>query len=216
MLTKVQSKDYITVYTAKKDIEKGATLTKDMLEESSTPKTGALASLVFTEDPVGKYAQTDISAKDVITKSVIGDTLPFDQEYLYQIPENKQVISVTAGNFASGLSGYIQSGDIVRVYAYGGGTESAQPQELQYVRVLDVTYANGEKDGAISTVLFSVDEMQAEKLVEIENSARIHLSLINRFDTQKSEELLQKQEKILRDLAAQDRLVEQLAEKDKE
>lgn len=203
LLTHMQEKDYVTVYVAKTDIEKGVVLTKEMISEVSTPQSSAFNALVFAEDPVGKYAQTDIEANDIITKSTIGDTLPFDQEYLYQIPEGKEVLSVSLGNYAAGLSGYIQAGDVVRVYTYGGGSEANQPEELKYVKVLDVTYSSSEAKDNITTIILSVNKMQAQKLVSLENTSSIHLALINRFDSEKSEQLLKQQDALLESLASQ-------------
>ena len=194
LLQSFQEKNYVTIYVAKQDIEKGFEITEQMVEEVSTPQSNALAALTFASNPVGKIAQTDIEASDIITKSTVGDTMPFDQDYLYEIPADKQVISITLGNLASGLSGYIQAGDVVRVYTYDGTEDANQPLALEYVRVLDVTYSASGDNQPIATVLLLVDNAQASILVEKENSSSVHLTLINRFDKEKSEKLLAQQD----------------------
>ena len=194
LLQSFQEKNYVTVYVAKQDIEKGFKITDQMVEEVSTPQSNALASLTFATNPVGQFAQTNIKKDDIFTKSTIGDSMPFEQNYLYEIPEDKQVISITLGNLASGVSGYIQAGDVVRVYTYDGTEDANQPLALEYVKVLDVTYSASGDNQPIATVLLLVDNAQASILVEKENSSSVHLTLINRFDSKKSEELLAQQD----------------------
>ena len=57
----------------------------------------------------------------------------------------KQAISVTIKSFATGLSGKLQSGDIVSVIVadYPEDGETTIPAELQYVEIISVTASTG-------------------------------------------------------------------------
>ncbi|WP_432409207.1 RcpC/CpaB family pilus assembly protein [Wukongibacter sp. M2B1] len=67
-----------------------------------------------------------------------------EYDYLENFTGDRRAIAVTLRNFASGLSGKLQNGDIVSVYVadYGDKKETLSPIELKYVEVLAVTLVN--------------------------------------------------------------------------
>lgn len=66
---------------------------------------------------VGKYATADLAVGDYIINTKLSDVPAADNAYLYDLDGSQQAISVTIRSFANGLSGKLQSGDIVSVVA---------------------------------------------------------------------------------------------------
>lgn len=136
-----------------------------------------------------------------------------ENAYLYSLDGTKQAISVTIKSFATGLSGKLQSGDIVSVIVadYLESGETIVPPELQYVEIISVTASTGydantgedaaedEKD-LPSTVTFLVLPEQAKVLAELEQDSKIHLALVYRGTQDAAAEFI----------AAQDALIEEL------
>ena len=94
---------------------------------------------------VGKYATADLAVGDYIINTKISDVPAADNAYLYDLDGSQQAISVTIRSFANGLSGKLQSGDIVSVVApdYKQQGQTVIPPELQYVEVISVTASTG-------------------------------------------------------------------------
>lgn len=84
---------------------------------------------------VGKYATADLAVGDYIINTKLSDVPAADNAYLYDLDGSQQAISVTIRSFANGLSGKLQSGDIVSVVApdYKQQGQTVIPPELQYV-----------------------------------------------------------------------------------
>ena len=87
---------------------------------------------------VGKYAVSDLSTGDYILPSKLSDAPAAENAYLYNLDGTKQAMSVTIKSFATGLSGKLQSGDIVSVIVanYMDTGETVIPPELQYVEII--------------------------------------------------------------------------------
>ncbi len=123
----------------------------------------------------------------------------------------KQAISVTIKSFAVGLSGKLESGDIVTVIVadYQGKGETAIPPELQYVEVISVTASSGydantgevvDEKELPSTVTLLVTTEQAKVLAELEQDSELHLALVYRGTPENAAKFI----------AAQDALIEEL------
>ena len=69
------------------------------------------------ESAVGKYATADLAVGDYIISSKLSDAPAAENAYLYSLDGSQQAISVSIKSFAEGLSGKLQSGDIVSVIA---------------------------------------------------------------------------------------------------
>ena len=180
-----------------KDIKEGDEITAEMVQ---TVEVGAynLPQNLMTDkkEIVGKYATADLAVENA---------------YLYNLDGKKQAISVTIKSFATGLSGKLESGDIVTVIVadYQGKGETAIPPELQYVEVISVTASSGydantgevvDEKELPSTVTLLVTTEQAKVLAELEQDSELHLALVYRGTPENAAKFI----------AAQDALIEEL------
>lgn len=195
-----------------KDIKEGDEITAEMVQ---TVEVGAynLPQNLMTDkkEVVGKYATADLAAGDYILSSKLSAVPAAENAYLYNLDGTKQAISVTIKSFAVGLSGKLESGDIVTVIVadYQGKGETAIPPELQYVEVISVTASSGydANTGEVvddkelpSTVTLLVTTEQAKVLAELEQDSELHLALVYRGTPENAAKFI----------AAQDALIEEL------
>lgn len=195
-----------------KDIKEGDEITADMVQ---TVEVGAynLPQNLMTDkkEVVGKYATADLAAGDYILSSKLSAVPAAENAYLYNLDGKKQAISVTIKSFATGLSGKLESGDIVTVIVadYQGKGETAIPPELQYVEVISVTASSGydantgevvDEKELPSTVTLLVTTEQAKVLAELEQDSELHLALVYRGTSENAAKFI----------AAQDALIEEL------
>ena len=195
-----------------KDIKEGDEITAEMVQ---TVEVGAynLPQNLMTDkkEVVGKYATADLVAGDYILSSKLSTVPAAENAYLYNLDGKKQAISVTIKSFATGLSGKLESGDIVTVIVadYQGKGETAIPPELQYVEVISVTASSGydantgevvdEKELPSTVTLLATTE-QAKVLAELEQDSELHLALVYRGTPENAAKFI----------AAQDALIEEL------
>lgn len=195
-----------------KDIKEGDEITAEMIQ---TVEVGAynLPQNLMTDkkEVVGKYATADLVAGDYILSSKLSAVPAAENAYLYNLDGTKQAISVTIKSFATGLSGKLESGDIVTVIVadYQGKGETAIPPELQYVEVISVTASSGydantgevvDEKELPSTVTLLVTTEQAKVLAELEQDSELHLALVYRGTPENAAKFI----------AAQDALIEEL------
>lgn len=175
-----------------KDIHAGELITKDMVTTAEVGSYNLPSGLMTAKDNVvGKYAKADLAVGDYILAAKLSDAPAAENAYLYNLDGTKQAISVTIKSFATGLSGKLQSGDIVSVIVadYPEDGETTIPAELQYVEIISVTAstgydantgeATGEEKELPSTVTFLVLPEQAKVLAELEQVAKLHLPACN-------------------------------------
>lgn len=194
------------------DIKEGDEITAEMVQ---TVEVGAynLPQNLMTDkkEVVGKYATADLAAGDYILSSKLSAVPAAENAYLYNLDGTKQAISVTIKSFATGLSGKLESGDIVTVIVadYQGKGETAIPPELQYVEVISVTASSGydantgevvDEKELPSTVTLLVTTEQAKVLAELEQDSELHLALVYRGTLENAAKFI----------AAQDALIEEL------
>ena len=195
-----------------KDIKEGDEITAEMVQ---TVEVGAynLPQNLMTDkkEVVGKYATADLAAGDYILSSKLSAVPAAENAYLYNLDGTKQAISVTIKSFATGLSGKLESGDIVTIIVadYQGKGETAIPPELQYVEVISVTASSGydantgevvDEKELPSTVTLLVTTEQAKVLAELEQDSELHLALVYRGTPENAAKFI----------AAQDALIEEL------
>ena len=195
-----------------KDIKEGDEITAEMVQ---TVEVGAynLPQNLMTDkkEVVGKYATADLAAGDYILSSKLSAVPAAENAYLYNLDGKKQAISVTIKSFATGLSGKLESGDIVTVIVadYQGKGETAIPPELQYVEVISVTASSGydantgevvDEKELPSPVTLLVTTEQAKVLAELEQDSELHLALVYRGTPENAAKFI----------AAQDALIEEL------
>ena len=194
------------------DIKEGDEITAEMVQ---TVEVGAynLPQNLMTDkkEVIGKYATADLVTGDYILSSKLSAVPAAENAYLYNLDGTKQAISVTIKSFATGLSGKLESGDIVTVIVadYQGKGETAIPPELQYVEVISVTASSGydantgevvDEKELPSTVTLLVTTEQAKVLAELEQDSELHLALVYRGTPENAAKFI----------AAQDALIEEL------
>lgn len=167
------------------------------------------------ENVVGKYAAADLAVGDYILGAKLSDVPAADNTYLYSLDGTQQAMSVTIKSFSTGLSGKLQSGDVVSVIAPDFRKQGATviPPELKYVEVISVTASSGydantgenpEEDGdereLPSTVTLLVAPEQSKLLAELEAEGKLHLSLVYRGTKENAAQFLATQSETLLEL----------------
>lgn len=198
-----------------KDIKEGDEITAEMVQ---TVEVGAynLPQNLMTDkkEVVGKYATADLVAGDYILSSKLSAVPAAENAYLYNLDGTKQAISVTIKSFATGLSGKLESGDIVTVIVadYQGKGETAIPPELQYVEVISVTASSGydantgevvDEKELPSTVTLLVTTEQAKVLAELEQDSELHLALVYRGTSENAAKFIAAQDALIKELYAE-------------
>ena len=198
-----------------KDIKEGDEITAEMIQ---TVEVGAynLPQNLMTDkkEVVGKYATADLAAGDYILSSKLSAVPAAENAYLYNLDGKKQAISVTIKSFATGLSGKLESGDIVTVIVadYQGKGETAIPPELQYVEVISVTASSGydantgevvDEKELPSTVTLLVTTEQAKVLAELEQDSELHLALVYRGTPENAAKFIAAQDALIKELYAE-------------
>ena len=198
-----------------KDIQEGDEITAEMVQ---TVEVGAynLPQNLMTDkkEVVGKYATADLAAGDYILSSKLSAVPAAENAYLYNLDGTKQAISVTIKSFAVGLSGKLESGDIVTVIVadYQGKGETAIPPELQYVEVISVTASSGydantgevvDEKELPSTVTLLVTTEQAKVLAELEQDSELHLALVYRGTPENAAKFIAAQDALIKELYAE-------------
>lgn len=161
---------------------------------------------------IGKFASADLAVGDYIIASKIADEPAAENAYLYNLTGEKQAMSISLKAFANGLSGKLQSGDIVSVIApdYKKQGATVIPPELQYVEVIAVTATSGYDANTDSqtdvnadekelpgTVTLLVTPEQSKILAELEADGKAHLSLVYRGEGTESASFITAQEAVL-------------------
>lgn len=201
--------DTTVVLRLKEDVNQGAQLTEDHLEEVKV-NTAALPAGVLTDAAqiVGKYAVSNLYAGDCLTEDKISDNADSAEDIFASLDGNKIAVSVPIPTFAAGLSGKLQNGDIISlIFVDKDGNESVIPPELQYVKVITATTAGGidkediikNEDGSFeipSTVTVLVNSEQALLLAKYEAEGKIQAALVFRGEKEKADEFLAKQDSV--------------------
>lgn len=197
------------------EIKEGDEITAEMVQ---TVEVGAynLPQNLMTDkkEVVGKYATADLAAGDYILSSKLSAVPAAENAYLYNLDGTKQAISVTIKSFAVGLSGKLESGDIVTVIVadYQGKGETAIPPELQYVEVISVTASSGydantgevvDEKELPSTVTLLVTTEQAKVLAELEQDSELHLALVYRGTPENAAKFIAAQDALIGELYAE-------------
>lgn len=195
-----------------KDIKAGDEITKDMIQIVEVGGFGLPDNVIHqSETVIGKYAKADLSVGDYILNTKLSATPASENAYLYSLDGSKQAMSITIKSFATGLSGKLQSGDIVSVIApgYKKQGQTVIPAELKYVVVISVTASSGydantgeaksEKDERElpSTVTLLVSPEQSRVLAELEADGKLHLSLVYRGTPTNTAKFIEAQDKVI-------------------
>lgn len=198
-----------------KEIKVGEIITQDKVKTVEVGGYNLPENVIRTKaNAVGTYALADLSIGDYILNTKVSKTPSAENAYLYHLDGSKQAISITIKSFANGLSGKLQSGDIVSVIApdYKKQGATVIPPELKYVEVISVTASNGydantgeqetskDEKELPSTVTLLVTPEQGNLLASLESDGKTHLSLVYRGEESNVKKFLEMQSKVLEQL----------------
>lgn len=200
-----------------KEIKSGDEITKDMIQIVEVGGYNLPDNIIRTKETViGKYAVSDLGIGDYILNTKLSDIPAAENVYLYNLDGSKQAISITIKTFANGLSGKLQSGDIVSVIApdYKKQGETVIPAELKYVEVVSVTASSGydantgeqiveDERELPSTITLLVSPEQGNILAELEADSKSHLSLVYRGTPENTRKFIEIQEEIIEEIYAE-------------
>jgi pilus assembly protein CpaB len=196
------------------DIRAGQEITKDMVQTVEVGSYNLPDNVIRQmETVVGKYAAADLSVGDYILNIKLSDTPAAENSYLYSLNGSKQAISITIKSFANGLSGKLQSGDIISVIApdYRKQGVTVIPAELKYVQIISVTASSGydantgeahaeDERELPSTVTLLVSPEQSRVLAELEADGKLHLSLVYRGSMDNAAKFIEAQDVVIAEL----------------
>ena len=198
----------VNIVRVKTAIEKGSIITAEQVEMVEVSSHGLPANVATdTKQVVGNYATVDMVAGDYFLPSKVSASSLEKDVILSKLPDGKSAISMSVQSLAGVLSNKLRAEDIVSVYSYVDG-EAVVVDELKYVRIIAVSNASGtniedavgDESRMAATVTFLADELQTQKLVEIEKESPMHLVLVSRGNSKRAEELLAEQDVILEDI----------------
>lgn len=194
------------------EIRTGEEITKAMVQTVEVGEYGLPDSVICDiESVIGKYAKADLLVGDYILEAKLSETPAMGNAYLYNLDGTKQAMSITIKQFADGLSGKLQSGDIVSVIAPDFRKQGVTviPPELRYVEIISVTASSGfdtntgeaspkGNDRELpSTVTLLVTPEQSKVLATLEADGRLHLSLVYRGGGENASKFIGAQDKLL-------------------
>lgn len=198
-----------------KPVKSGEEIQPDMVKQVEVGGYNLPEDVVKNSDTaIGKFATADLVPGDYILSSKLAEEPAAENAYLYHLTGEKQAISISVKNFANGLSGKLQSGDIVSVIApdYKKQGSTVIPAELQYVEVIAVTANSGsdantgaqteesEERELPDTVTLLVTPEQSKILAELEADGKLHLSLVYRGEQKNAAMFIEAQESVLAEL----------------
>ena len=198
------------------DIKEGDEITAEMVQTVEVGAYNLPADIMTEKDEViGKYATADLKVGDYILASKLSHEPAAENAYLYNLDGTKQAISVTIKSFATGLSGKLESGDIVSIIVadYQEMGETVIPAELQYVEVISVTASSGydantgevieDEKELPSTVTLLVTTEQAKVLAELEQESELYLALVYRGTPENAAKFIEAQDALIEELYAE-------------
>lgn len=190
------------------DIKQGSQITENHIEivkvrTDTLPK----SAIKVKDEVIGKYAANDLYAGDYFSKAKIAGESNSADDIFASLDGSKVAVSVTINNFAAGLSGKLQNGDIISLIVTDTNSKEAKiPGGLKYVKVITTTTAGGidkndikrNEDGSYeipTTVTVLVNTEQAKLLSKYEgNGIKFQTALVYRGTKENADMFLQKQD----------------------
>ena len=191
-----------------KSIPEGTAVTKEMVQ---VVKVGGynLPTNILTDEKnvIGKYTTAALQSGDYILDTKVSDKA--QNPYLSDLDGEKEAISISIKSFAAGLSGKLQSGDVVSLIVsdYGEAKQTTAPPELRYVKLLAATTAKGtdtdqtkqkttdtdtnkDSDNIPATLTLLVTPEQATRLVDYETNGKLYATLVYRGSSENAKKYL--------------------------
>lgn len=182
-------------------VTKGSLVTEEDIE---VVRVGAYnlpeSVLKAKEDVVGKYATGDLYPGEYLLPANLTADVGSATDILESLGGQQKALSLTIGSFAQGLSGKLETGDIISVIVYSAKDAFAYtPPELQYVKVITSTTSAGVDKADVTdttqpvTVTLLVNQEQAELLAQYEKTASMHFALEYRGESEIAQKYLDRQ-----------------------
>lgn len=212
----------VSIVRAEKTIPEGMAITSDMVQQVSVGGYNLPSNVLKDKkDVVGKYASAELQPGDYILSTKV--TVKASDSYLSSLDGNKQAISIPIKSFAAGLSGKLQSGDIVSliVGSYGNEKKTFTSPELRYVKLLAATNSQGDDMDTVkskktdkdsdsdkykkipATLTLLVNSEQAKLLVDYQTQGELYASLVYRGTEENAEKYLDEQDSYFSGTGAQ-------------
>lgn len=199
--------DTAEVVRLSEDVGRGTQITEEHLE-MATVKSDTLPAGVINDagSIIGKYATSDLYAGDYLTEQKLSGEANGAEDVLASLDGTKVAVSVTIQNFAAGLSGKLENGDVISfVIVDSDNNKSTIPAELKYVRVITATTGGGiDKDSIVknedgsyeipTTITVLVNTTQAKLLAMYEDEYTIRTALVYRGTTENCKKFLDAQD----------------------
>lgn len=194
-----------------KTIPEGTAITQDMIQTVSVGGYNLPTNIAREpKDVIGKYTTAELDPGDYILSAKVTDKS--QSPYLTDLEANKEAISISIKSFAAGLSGKLQSGDIISLIVsnYGSGKQTITPPELKYVKLLAATNSQGTDTQQVkkddnntddqsknipATLTLLVNPQQAQKLVDYEINGSLYAALVFRGSADQARAFLDQQDK---------------------
>ena len=177
------------IYAFKKPVAEGTKIEESMLTEKEVGSYGLSQSIVKDKSKiVGKYAACDIMPDDLILSSKLSDYAA-NQELDKVMNNGNVLVTVSLDSVASAVGNHLKSGDIISIVGYINDTVVSY-EELKALEVYSIENENAEKledvkndeeaEHLASTVTLIANQVQAEKLIQIEYSGKVHEVFVKR------------------------------------
>lgn len=203
------SEQKTTVVRLSSNVSKGAALKASDLEEikmtnNILPEKAMTSKEFLTTGTY--YASVDMQKGDVLTLNKITSDANNVDTILSGLDGTQVAMSIKVDSFAAGLSGKLESGDIVS-FCVTKDKKTTIPLAFKYVRVLTTTTSGGvdedqvkkKDDGSFAlpaTITVLVSPRQAALLASYKNDF-VHVVLVSRGDEEKAAKYLEKENEYL-------------------
>lgn len=215
-----QASKQVQITRIAKDVGKDTKITDDMLETTNvSAKSVPTDAITDRSSIVGKYSKTERKPHDWVFSSTLSDQPLGADEYLSKLDGKKVAVSVKIKDFANGLSGKLETGDVISldVVDYSDMKQTISNGALQYVKLLAATTDTGSdndrseaqendkksdsnsstKQDMPSTLTVLVTPDQKKLLEDYNANGTIHAALVYRGDSTKAQAFLDEQDKYL-------------------
>ena len=212
---------YQTVVRAICDIDENTQINETMLEVVEVGSQGMTAVVSDISQVVGMYASSKIYAGDYFTANKLSKTsTKTSTDMLSTLTGNegdKKAVTVTLPAATQKLMNRIKKGDIITLYTIDDDGNVTPIPEFTYVKLDQILNGSGvdvstipagsDVDATPTALLLLLGDTQLKKAIEINATGTFyHMALVYRSDgsdtgTAKVNELLEKQEEILKKLS---------------
>lgn len=207
----------VQIIRVTKTIPEGTQIKKDMIQPVKVGGFNLPENILKSEnDVIGKFTTAKLEPGDNILSSKVSDRN--QSAYLSDLDGNRQAISISIKSFSAGLSGKLQSGDIISLIVsnYEESKQAIAPPELRYIKLLAATTSKGadtdqtkssdktddkNNDNNIpATLTLLVTPEQATKLVDYESNGKLYATLVYRGSPESANKYLSIQDEFLKQI----------------